>query len=329
MMVGSQLQQNRLVGSRSSAFDLIGDIHGHADELVELLELLGYRERSGTYRHESRSALFCGDFIDRGPRIRDVLEITRNMVTNDAAAAVMGNHEYNAIAFHTERPDAPGQFFRRHHERNIHQHQATLSQLSDSEMQSALDWFRTLPIAIDFGNLRVVHACWDPECLRLSEQSLLEYGRFTAEFLRQSTDPETPLFTAVERVLKGPEFQLPAGFAVQDKEGCQRKQIRIRWFEEPANHSIASYALPTAQHPELSRRPVEGPVRPVPYAPEEPPLFIGHYWMPEEIPHPLTHNVACLDYSVAKEGQLCAYRFDGEERISPDRFFTVSSHCRR
>ena len=30
-------------------YDLIGDIHGHADELVELLEALGYRESHGVY----------------------------------------------------------------------------------------------------------------------------------------------------------------------------------------------------------------------------------------------------------------------------------------
>ena len=47
-------------------YDLIGDIHGHADELVELLERLGYVEINGVYRHANRSVIFCGDFVDRG-----------------------------------------------------------------------------------------------------------------------------------------------------------------------------------------------------------------------------------------------------------------------
>ena len=30
-------------------YDLIGDIHGHADELVQLLEILGYEKSQGSY----------------------------------------------------------------------------------------------------------------------------------------------------------------------------------------------------------------------------------------------------------------------------------------
>ena len=45
-------------------YDIIGDIHGHADELVSLLELMGYRQRAGgVYEHPSRHAIFVGDFV--------------------------------------------------------------------------------------------------------------------------------------------------------------------------------------------------------------------------------------------------------------------------
>ena len=85
-------------------YDIIGDIHGHADELVELLQKLGYKESSQVFRHPSRQVIFCGDFIDRGPRIRDTIAIARNMCEANAAQAVMGNHELNALAFHTPHP---------------------------------------------------------------------------------------------------------------------------------------------------------------------------------------------------------------------------------
>lgn len=71
-------------------YDLIGDIHGHADELVELLHLLGYTEQAGVFRHPSRQIVYCGDFIDRGPRIRDVLKIVRCMVEDRAAPGGYG-----------------------------------------------------------------------------------------------------------------------------------------------------------------------------------------------------------------------------------------------
>ena len=49
--------------------DFIGDIHGHADKLEELLVKLGYVKVNGAYSHPERKALFVGDYIDRGPKI--------------------------------------------------------------------------------------------------------------------------------------------------------------------------------------------------------------------------------------------------------------------
>jgi hexokinase len=35
-------------------------------------------------------------------------------------------------------------------------------------------------------------------------------------------------------------------------------------------------------------------------------------------------NIACLDYSVARDGHLCAYRWSGEQSLSPANFVTVA-----
>ena len=79
--------------------DIIGDIHGHAAELKSLLTRMDYKETNGVWQHPSRKAIFVGDLIDRGPAIREVLHIVRNMIDNDQTLAVMCNHEYNAIAY--------------------------------------------------------------------------------------------------------------------------------------------------------------------------------------------------------------------------------------
>src|SRR6266550_4021242 len=97
---------------RNNKHDIIGDIHGHADTLRALLEKLGYAEHDGAYRHPERTVIFMGDFIDRGPKIREVLQIVRAMMDAGTARAVMGNHEYNAICFHTE--DGTGGHLRSH-----------------------------------------------------------------------------------------------------------------------------------------------------------------------------------------------------------------------
>ena len=88
------------------AYDIIGDIHGQADKLEALLRTLGYRDTAGAWRHAERQAIFVGDFIDRGPAQVRSVDIVRRMVDAGAALAVMGNHELNAIAWHT--PDSHG-----------------------------------------------------------------------------------------------------------------------------------------------------------------------------------------------------------------------------
>jgi hypothetical protein len=290
---------------------------------VQLLEQLGYSESGGHFRHETRKAVFCGDFIDRGPQIRDVVNIARSMVQNDAALAVLGNHEFNALAFHTPHPEAPGEYLRPHTEKNKRQFQATADQLNPDEMQSALDWFRTLPVALDLQHLRVVHACWDQHSIEQVRQRLNADSRFDAEFMLQATTPGHQLFEHIERVLKGPEAQLPSGVAVRDKDGHPRRRVRIRWFEESEGKTFREYALPA--NSELPESPAPTAAVPAVYPSDAPPVFVGHYWLPESKPSPLTHNVACLDYSVARGGYLCAYRFDGESRLSQDRFVTVAS----
>ena len=87
-------------------FDLIGDVHGCADELESLLGSLGYMRRelaadghvdglpSIAFRHPAgRRAVFVGDLTDRGPRSLDVLAIVRHMVAGGDAYCVPGNHD--------------------------------------------------------------------------------------------------------------------------------------------------------------------------------------------------------------------------------------------
>ncbi|MEX2411746.1 MAG: metallophosphoesterase [Candidatus Paceibacterota bacterium] len=109
--------------------DFIGDIHGHADRLEALLEKLGYSKRNGVYSHPERKALFVGDYIDRGPKIREALEIVKAMVDSDHAIALLGNHEYNALCFHFKV--AEGGHLRAHLIKNIIQHHETLKQFQN------------------------------------------------------------------------------------------------------------------------------------------------------------------------------------------------------
>ena len=89
-----------------------------------------YADPSGYFEHPSRKAIFLGDFIDRGINQAAVLDIVMPMVANGAALAVMGNHEFNALAFHTLHPSRPSTWLRERNNKNISQHLAFLNDYS-------------------------------------------------------------------------------------------------------------------------------------------------------------------------------------------------------
>lgn len=82
-------------------FDIIGDVHGCADELEALLARLGYHvvwsPDLRITRDHDRTAVFVGDLVDRGPRSPDVVRIVRQMVADGTALCVKGNHENKVV----------------------------------------------------------------------------------------------------------------------------------------------------------------------------------------------------------------------------------------
>lgn len=77
-------------------FDIIGDVHGCFDELVELLRQLGHGvdEAAFTVQPASgRKLVFVGDLVDRGPKVPQVLKLVMNAVASGAALCVPGNHD--------------------------------------------------------------------------------------------------------------------------------------------------------------------------------------------------------------------------------------------
>ncbi|MCZ6695451.1 MAG: AAA family ATPase [Acidobacteria bacterium] len=95
----------------AAPFDIIGDVHGCADELIMLLRRLGYRRRSArsAFRHgDGRRAIFLGDLVDRGPRIVDAVQIVDRMMEEGSAFSVPGNHDVALLQSLHGRPRSPG-----------------------------------------------------------------------------------------------------------------------------------------------------------------------------------------------------------------------------
>ena len=300
-------------------YDIIGDIHGHGDELNCLLTQLGYKDLGKGYCHESRKVIFLGDFIDRGEELAQhkmVLSTVMSMVKNQQAHAVMGNHEFNALAYHTRHE---GEFLRPHNDDNKRQHQAFLNEFPEDseEKREVLEFFIGLPLWLDFGDLRIVHACWDDSQIEILK-SVCPSGRINNEVLIAASTKGSTTFKAIEVLLKGVEVKLPLNKFFEDSMGKRRDNIRVRWWQKnvatfgdaliPGGLDIGAVgALPMTET-------LPG------YSNSAPPCFIGHYQLTGE-PKPLAKNITSVDYSVsAKGGKLVAYRWDGEQKLDESKY---------
>jgi hypothetical protein len=299
-------------------YDLVGDIHGHADALHRLSHELEYAEVEGVFRHPERQMIFVGDFIDRGPQQQEVLRVARSMCEAGAARAVMGNHEFNAIGWITRNKD--GEFLRSHSAKNANQHAKFLSQIGENSPahKDAIRWFRTLPIWLDLPDLRVVHACWHDASREALMPFLDNAGRFTEEGVLESYRHGSAAHAAVEILLKGPEERLPAGIHFSDKDGHRREEVRLRWWDQDATTFRRGALGMDGREDEIpdSKLPRDYRYR------GGKPVFFGHYWLKDR-PEITAPNTACLDFSVAKEGYLTAYRWSGECELTNNSLVSV------
>ncbi|GAA0562535.1 metallophosphoesterase [Halomonas salifodinae] len=310
--------------SGCEGYDLIGDVHGCGATLRALLEKLGYHRRGGVYRHPRRRVIFLGDLIDRGPRIRLAVRIARRMVEEGEALIVMGNHEYNALAYC--HPDAEGQgWLRPHSPRHNRIIKETLEQYHEhpAEWDDTLTWFMQIPLVLELEGLRVVHACWD-HALVAALRARLPEARMDEAFLRESVHPGSEAFRILDRLTRGSHLRLPENIIIHSGDGFARQSFRTHfWARHPRTYGDVVFQ-PDNLPGDLEWRPLSRNERDSLsyYGPEEPPLFIGHYWC-EGIPALPTHNIACLDYSAVKFGRLVAYRWSGEARLNADHFVWV------
>lgn len=270
---------------------------------------------------QGRQAVFIGDLIDRGPEQIKVIETVRAMIDAGNARAVMGNHEFNAIGYVTPNFDDPHKFLRPHTPSKVAQHREFLDQVGEgSERHRELvTWFRSLPVALDLGSIRVVHAWWHQDYVDEIAGSVGSDGFMSDDFLQRAFCKGTAECKAMEGLTKGLEVKLSDGHSYFDHQGEARRDLRCRWWHESQRtirdvaivprHATAS--IPASPLPEdYLGSPATGS-----------PIFIGHYWM-DGIPAPHLPRVACVDYSAAGSGPLVAYRWTGESTLSRAGFIT-------
>jgi hypothetical protein len=306
-------------------YDVIGDVHGQGAKLDALLAKMGYARRGSAWMApQGRQAVFVGDLIDRGPDQLGVLNAVRSMVDAGQAKVVMGNHELNAIAYVTRGPG--GDYLRPRMPKNRAQHAAFLAAVGEDTARHRewVDWFRALPMALDVGGLRVVHAWWDEAArsavarARGGESGLLDDERMVAMFRDPSLKAARKLLTC------GVEWDLPAGATVEDKEGHKHGEARLAVWRHWANALRDIAIVPAGSEDAVPDIPI-----PVEYRLGEidgAPILFGHHWFngPVKVETP---KVACLDWSAARGGPLVAYRWDGEAALDDGKLVAVGGEA--
>jgi serine/threonine protein phosphatase 1 len=126
---------------------VIGDVHGHYDTLIALLDTIAPNSQDEVY--------FLGDLIDRGPKSAQVVDL----VMRNQFHCLRGNHEEMLL-------DVVGTG-----EVSIDLYQswlysgghATVESYDSKIPQEHINWMKELPLYLDLGDFWLVHAGVDPK----------------------------------------------------------------------------------------------------------------------------------------------------------------------
>lgn len=305
-------------------YDIIPDVHADIGRLIQTLSTLGYVATREAWAHpEGHIAAFLGDFINKGCTNRAVLNVVRNMCDNQNAVAIMGNHELYALLYHRPGRNADGTddgYMRAHSIKNTTKHQTFLDEypIGHPDTSEVLDWFLTLPLFLDLGGLRLVHACWDDARVA----TILERrsgGLLASEDLQEIALEcvANGFAEAVLTTVRGLQAELPAPYFFYDIKGRKRTKLHLKWWQpEAKSWRDAALFVPAPQM--LPVTPIEANIAFRAYGVEAKPVFFGHY---KRLGAPAIEapNAVCLDYP----RMACAYRWAGEARLDPHNLVVI------
>tara|TARA_B100000700_G_scaffold267699_1_gene307756 strand:- start:21758 stop:23758 length:2001 start_codon:yes stop_codon:yes gene_type:complete len=135
--------------------DVIGDVHGMFDDLIKLINKLGYSFSDNKISHpDNRKLLFLGDLIDRGKKSIEVLDFVMNAV-EQGHYCISGNHEDKILQFkkHFEK-------FKYYKTSSLSSSETVLKLLQQEEdvFYRYLNFIESLPSYYTFKDIAFVHA---------------------------------------------------------------------------------------------------------------------------------------------------------------------------
>jgi hypothetical protein len=246
----------------------IGDIHGQYKKLLRLLDLLSVDLDNLESNVGHTQLVFMGNLIDSTPGVEadqlSLLQLVESLVVQNYACCLLGEDEFNAIGWATELK--PGEWARAHSAHNFMQHQRFLEILGEGSDQHLywINWFKKLPLFIDFESVSAIHACWDDPALNAIEPYLNNDKSLKEAYWGNAFDSNHALFALFETLLKGAEYPSAVDESLFDITNIIPGWLRA--YEQQDN------------------------VKPV---------VIGHYSL-TGLPEAQSKNVICVDYNAAE-----------------------------
>jgi hypothetical protein len=232
--------------------DIIGDIHGELRALEALGRELGYRVGDSWTHPEGRTPVFLGDLVDRGAHSLEVAELVLRLCAARRAFCLMGNHEYNLVAWYAAIPG---------YQKPKRSNRPTTEDIvrRPERWAPVLQFMRGLPFGVALPDLRMIHACWHRASLDQVRYVLEVSGQpgsgpadavawleqhvvLRSPFDLRSPLRETRLLATLpgdtadysadiphEDLIKGYEVLAPEPFI--DNDGKVRDRIRALWWK--------------------------------------------------------------------------------------------------
>jgi hypothetical protein len=288
-------------------FDFIGDVHGNAKKLLQLIDKLGYvRNDSVWMHHENRQIIILGDFINVGKESKNVLSILYELWEKNIACVLVGNHEYFLALNFLKN----GKSVFEKNSKIFFDYESLFNEFNSdySELIKYIEWFTSLPLYLETEKFRAVHAYWNNDHI-----SLIKNNNSLKEIIlasKQKSIKKEEVKSTVNETLNGKLIYHYNSWLFKKPQ-----KFRIKWWNELYNKDLSDNII-VHKKTNLKSKKITPKLLPgfKPYQNNEKPVFIGHYWF-QTLPFLLKNNVCCLDFGAAKGGYLTAYRFNGEQKL--------------
>lgn len=234
---------------------IIGDLHGQADKLQVVLDRL--RERPD---FSQRWVLFIGDFVDRGPDTKSVIDMVIEFIADHpATTAIMGNHEFAMCSALGWLPGSEaagwGERWTKHYnsQSTFTSYGAEVGNLEDLASKippKHREFLSSLPWCVEHPQLLFVHAGLDPTMPFNVQLRILHEKDFTLNrpqwlceklFVHPDPPPDCPL-TVVSGHVKVPSVVVRPRRILVDTTGGEKGDLSCLLM--PERHLITSSKSP-------------------------------------------------------------------------------------